>query len=42
MSEKELADIIFKYGEEKASRKIAKAIVEERKETDLIMTGSNK
>lgn len=30
-NEKELADIIFKYGEEKASRKIAKAIVEQRK-----------
>ncbi len=29
--EKELADIIFKYGEERHSRKIAKAIVEQRK-----------
>ncbi|MFH1462034.1 MAG: 16S rRNA (cytosine(1402)-N(4))-methyltransferase RsmH [bacterium] len=30
-NEKELADIIFKYGEEKFARKIAKAIVEQRK-----------
>jgi 16S rRNA (cytosine1402-N4)-methyltransferase len=39
LSEKELADIIFKYGEEKASRKIAKAFVDKRKENRLIMTG---
>ena len=31
LSEKELADIIFRYGEEKYSRQIAKAIVEKRK-----------
>ena len=30
LSEKDLADIIFKYGEERASRKIAKAIVVQR------------
>jgi len=30
-SEKEIADILYKYGEEKASRKIANAIVESRK-----------
>lgn len=29
--EKDLANILYKYGEEKASRKIAKAIVEQRK-----------
>jgi len=31
MSEKELADIIYKYGEEHASRRIAKKIIEQRK-----------
>lgn len=30
-TEKQLADLIFKYGEERHSRKIAKAIVEQRK-----------
>ncbi|MFT7184030.1 MAG: 16S rRNA (cytosine1402-N4)-methyltransferase [Oceanicoccus sp.] len=30
--EKELADIFYKYGEERASRKLAKAIVEDRKQ----------
>lgn len=38
MSEKELADVMFKYGEEKASRRIAKAIVERRKTETLTMT----
>jgi len=38
MSEKELADIMFKYGEEKASRKIAKAFVEERTSSPITMT----
>ncbi|OHC73253.1 MAG: 16S rRNA (cytosine(1402)-N(4))-methyltransferase [Rhodospirillales bacterium RIFCSPLOWO2_12_FULL_58_28] len=33
LEEKELADIIYKYGEERASRKIARAIVEVRGET---------
>jgi 16S rRNA (cytosine1402-N4)-methyltransferase len=32
MDEEELANIIYKYGEERASRKIAKAIVMDRKE----------
>lgn len=31
MSEKDLADAIFQYGEERGSRKIAKAIVDQRK-----------
>jgi 16S rRNA (cytosine1402-N4)-methyltransferase len=38
LEEKELADIIFKYGEERASRKIAKAIVEARKKKPIITT----
>ena len=36
--EKELADIIFNYGEERASRQIAKKIVTVRKETPLETT----
>lgn len=36
--EKELADIIFQYGEEKASRKIARKIVEERKKARIEST----
>ena len=36
--EKELADIFFKYGEERNSRKIAKAIVETRKKTPFKTT----
>ena len=39
LSEKELADIIFKYGEEKASRRIATAIVTERVKKPIISTG---
>ncbi len=38
-SEKELADIIFTFGEEKASRKIARAVVEARKHGGLKTTG---
>lgn len=38
LSEKELADIIFTYGEEKASRRIASAIVNARKKTPIITT----
>ena len=38
LSEKELADIIFTYGEEKASRRIASAIVNERKKTPITTT----
>lgn len=37
-TEKELADIIFKYGEERYSRRIAKAIVEERKKKRILTT----
>ena len=36
--EKELADIIYKYGEERASRRIALAIVEARRETPFTRT----
>ncbi len=38
LSEKELADIIFTYGEEKASRRIASAIVNTRKRTPITTT----
>jgi len=38
-SEKSLADIIYGYGEEKFSRKIAKAIVEARKKKKIETTG---
>jgi len=38
-SEKELADIIYKYGEERASRGIARAIVKARTEAPLSRTG---
>lgn len=37
-SEKDLADIIFKYGEERFSRQIAKKIVEERKKKRILTT----
>jgi len=37
-SEKDLADIIFHYGEERASRKIARMIVHNRKETPYTTT----
>lgn len=37
-SEKELADIIYAYGEERYSRKIAAAIVRKRKESDIKTT----
>jgi 16S rRNA (cytosine1402-N4)-methyltransferase len=37
-TEKELADIFFIYGEERFSRKIAKAIIEERKEREIKTT----
>jgi 16S rRNA (cytosine1402-N4)-methyltransferase len=39
LGEKELADIIYRYGEERLSRRIAKAIVEARKETPITRTG---
>jgi 16S rRNA (cytosine1402-N4)-methyltransferase len=37
-SERELADILYKYGEERASRKIAKAIVNYRNSKPIITT----
>ena len=37
-SEKELADIFFKYGEERFSRQIAKEIVKERKKKRILTT----
>ena len=39
LAEKELADIIFRYGEERASRKIARAIVELREQSPITRTG---
>jgi 16S rRNA (cytosine1402-N4)-methyltransferase len=39
LAEKELADIIYRYGEERNSRRIARAIVETRKETPITRTG---
>lgn len=38
--EKEIADILFKYGEEKASRRIASAIVKARADKPIITTGA--
>ncbi len=38
-SEKEIADILFMYGEEKASRRIARAIVKARGEQPITTTG---
>ncbi len=37
-SEKEIADIIYKYGEERASRAIAKAIIKARSDTPITRT----
>ncbi|MEK7193843.1 MAG: 16S rRNA (cytosine(1402)-N(4))-methyltransferase RsmH [Patescibacteria group bacterium] len=37
-SEKDLADIFYKYGEERYSRRIAKGIIEERNEKKRILT----
>ena len=39
LTEKELADIIFRYGEERRSRRIARAIVESRRESPITRTG---
>ena len=39
-SERELADTIYEYGEERASRRIAKAIVEARKTAPIETTGA--
>jgi len=38
-SERELADAIFQYGEERFSRRIARAIVDARRETPVTTTG---
>ncbi len=38
-TERELADIFYAYGEERKSRRIAKAIVEERKRNKIMRTG---
>lgn len=38
-SERELADIIFEYGEERAARRIARLIVAERAKTPITTTG---
>ncbi|KXJ42046.1 MAG: ribosomal RNA small subunit methyltransferase H [Methylothermaceae bacteria B42] len=38
VGEKELADVIYRYGEERYSRRIARAIVEQRKKTPLTST----
>jgi 16S rRNA (cytosine1402-N4)-methyltransferase len=37
-SEKEIADILWQFGEERASRRIARAIIEARKETKITTT----
>ncbi len=37
-AEKDLADIIYKYGEERRSRQVAHAIIEARKEEDITTT----
>jgi 16S rRNA (cytosine1402-N4)-methyltransferase len=39
LTEKELADIIFRYGEERRSRRIARAIVESRRDSPITRTG---
>ncbi len=39
MTEGELADIIYRYGEERASRRIARAIVETRSQEPFLRTG---
>lgn len=38
LPERELADVIFRYGEERASRRIARAIVEARRRAPITMT----
>jgi 16S rRNA (cytosine1402-N4)-methyltransferase len=39
-AEQELADIIFQYGEERYSRRIARAIVRERERRSIVTTGA--
>jgi 16S rRNA (cytosine1402-N4)-methyltransferase len=38
-TERDLADAIFQYGEERFSRRIARALVQERSETPIVTTG---
>ena len=38
-SEKEIADVIYKYGEERHSRRMAKWIIEERLQAPIVTTG---
>lgn len=38
MEEAELADILFLYGEERASRRIARAIVKKREDVPIVTT----
>ena len=38
-TERELADAIFQYGEERFSRRVARAIVEARRESPIVTTG---
>ncbi|MBI1338376.1 MAG: 16S rRNA (cytosine(1402)-N(4))-methyltransferase RsmH [Phycisphaera sp.] len=38
LSERELADVIYKYGEERMSRRIARNIVEERGQSPIVLT----
>jgi 16S rRNA (cytosine1402-N4)-methyltransferase len=39
LEERELADLIFEYGEERGARKIARAIVRERERNPILTTG---
>ena len=39
LRESDLADVIYRYGEERQSRRIAHRIVEARKETPIVTTG---
>ncbi|MEZ5918658.1 MAG: 16S rRNA (cytosine(1402)-N(4))-methyltransferase RsmH [Alphaproteobacteria bacterium] len=40
MDEKELADLIYRYGEERCSRRIARRIVEKRCDEQIVTTGA--
>lgn len=40
MDEKELADLIYRYGEERCSRRIARRIVEKRRNEPIMTTGA--
>jgi 16S rRNA (cytosine1402-N4)-methyltransferase len=39
MGERELADLIYKYGEDRASKRIARFIVQQRRQQPIITTG---